>query len=54
MTSLLGGVLSLAVSALAAQAAAAASGVSPNPLLHIHSDFISGTDNFVDKPKHLL
>ena len=55
MTSLLGGVNSLAASALAAQAAAAAAatGCLPHPSLHSPSAIMSGSDNSVDSTKDL-
>ena len=52
MASLIGGVNSLAASALAAQAAAA-SGVLPNHSLHSPSAIMSGSDNSVDSTKDL-
>ena len=55
MSSLLGGVNSLAASAFAAQAAAAAaaSGVLPSPSLHSPSALMSGSDNSLDSTKDL-
>jgi hypothetical protein len=55
MASLLGGVNSLAASALAAQAAAAAAapGVLSNSSLHSPSAIMSGSDNSVDSTKDL-
>ena len=55
MTSLLGGVNSLAASALAAQAAAAAavSGVLTHPTLHSPTATMSGSENSIDSTKDL-